>query len=129
MDVSIYRLRHRDILTLCVLALLGLGVVMVQSAAMNVSGQMGWRWSESGAKQALFAFVSIIAFFAIGAIDYTRLVSSKPGMWRQPIIYLLFIAAATCLIVLAPHIGIEKNGARRWLPLGVMQVQPSELGK
>jgi cell division protein FtsW len=31
--------------------------------------------------------------------------------------------------VLVPHVGIEKNGARRWLPLGITQVQPSELAK
>jgi cell division protein FtsW len=31
--------------------------------------------------------------------------------------------------VLVPHVGIEKNGARRWLSLGVCQVQPSELAK
>jgi cell division protein FtsW len=34
-----------------------------------------------------------------------------------------------CLLVLVPHIGLEVNGARRWLPLGFVQVQPSELGK
>ena len=42
MDVSIYRLRHRDILTVCVLALLGLGIVMVQSASMKVTGDPAW---------------------------------------------------------------------------------------
>ena len=35
MDPSIYRLRQQDILTFCVLALLCLGAVMVQSASMN----------------------------------------------------------------------------------------------
>ena len=34
-----------------------------------------------------------------------------------------------CLAVLVPHVGIEKNGARRWLSLGICQVQPSELAK
>jgi len=33
------------------------------------------------------------------------------------------------LIVLVPHIGVAVNGARRWLPLGPVQVQPSELAK
>src|SRR5688572_3334602 len=36
MDASIYRMRHQDVLALCVLALLGLGVVMVQSASLVV---------------------------------------------------------------------------------------------
>src|SRR3954470_14888804 len=122
MDVSIYRLRHRDILTVCVLALLCLGVVMVQSASMNVTGELGWRWADAATKQVIFAVVSIAAFFAVGHIDYSRLILPQQKIWRQPIVWILFIAAFACLIVLVPHIGIEKNGARRWLPLGFCQV-------
>jgi len=40
MEDSIYRLRHADILTLCVMGLLALGVVMVQSASMNATGAL-----------------------------------------------------------------------------------------
>lgn len=129
MDVSIYRLRHRDILTVCVLALLCLGVVMVQSASMSVTGQPGWRWAEAGTKQILFSVFAIAAFLAVGHVDYSRLIAVNARIWRQPIIWMLLIAAFACLIVLVPHVGIEKNGARRWLPLGFVQVQPSELGK
>ena len=38
MDASIYRMRSRDLLTVCVLALLALGAVMVQSASTTLSG-------------------------------------------------------------------------------------------
>jgi cell division protein FtsW len=31
--------------------------------------------------------------------------------------------------VLIPHVGIVVNGARRWLSLGIMNFQPSELAK
>jgi cell division protein FtsW (lipid II flippase) len=55
MDPSIYRLRQRDILAFCVLALLCLGVVMVQSASMHVTGKLGWYWSALGLKQLGFA--------------------------------------------------------------------------
>jgi cell division protein FtsW len=129
MDVSIYRLRHRDILTVCVLALLCLGVVMVQSASMTVTGQVGWRWNASGMKHVVFAIFSIATFFIIGHIDYAALVRPAGKIWRQPIVWMMGIATFACLIVLIPHIGLEVNGARRWLPLGFVQVQPSELAK
>lgn len=129
MDVSIYRLRHRDILTVCVLALLCLGIIMVQSAAMNVTGEVGWSWTERGAKHALFAVFALIAFFTVGHIDYVRLRNSSRRIARQPIVWILAVAAFACLIVLIPKIGLEVNGARRWLPLGFVQVQPSELAK
>jgi cell division protein FtsW len=129
MDVSIYRLRHRDILTVCVLALLCLGAVMVQSASMNVTGQLGWRWSGSSLKDIFFAIFAIAAFFIIGHIDYSKLVRSNAKIWRQPIVWMMATTMFACLIVLVPHIGMEVNGARRWLPLGICQVQPSELAK
>jgi cell division protein FtsW len=44
MDDSIYRLRLQDVLALCVLGLLSVGVLMVQSAATNVAG----RWVVRG---------------------------------------------------------------------------------
>jgi cell division protein FtsW len=45
------------------------------------------------------------------------------------VVALLFVAVVLNLIVLLPHIGISKNGARRWLPMGFTQLQPSELAK
>jgi cell division protein FtsW len=42
----------------------------------------------------------------------------------------LFVASLLLLVaVLVPHVGINVNGARRWLPLGFMRFQPSELAK
>jgi cell division protein FtsW len=130
MEDSIYRLRHRDILTLCVLSLLFLGVVMVQSAAMNVTGDAKWQWTERGMKHLVYAMVAIVAFFAVGNLDYAWLVRSRSrNPFRNPVLWAAAISMFLCLIVLIPHVGMEVNGARRWLPLGIVQVQPSELAK
>ncbi|MGH7215004.1 MAG: FtsW/RodA/SpoVE family cell cycle protein [Tepidisphaeraceae bacterium] len=129
MDVSIYRLRYQDILALCVLSLLLLGALMVQSAAMNVTGEIGWQWTQRGSRHLVYAMVAVAAFFLVGHVDYARLCRPTHSIWRSPITWLLGTAAFTCLIVLIPHVGIEVNGARRWLPLGIVQVQPSEIAK
>lgn len=129
MDVSIYRLRHRDILALCVIALLLLGVLMVQSAAMNVTGKVGWQWTERGLRHVMFAIAAIATFFIVGRFDYARWGRFNHSLWRTPALWAVAIAGLMCLLVLVPHIGIKVNGARRWLPLGVTQVQPSELAK
>src|SRR4051812_1600430 len=71
MDPSIYRLRQQDILTFCVLALLCLGAIMVQSASMNVTGKLGMQWTAMGIKQAEFCVVALIVFFLIGRVDYS----------------------------------------------------------
>src|SRR5947209_6770240 len=129
MDASIYRLRYRDILTLCVIALLSLGVVMVQSASMRVTGQIRWQWTSAGLAQLKMAVVALITYFVIARIDYARLGKAGGNIRRNPTVWLAGVAAFLCLVVLVPGIGKQINGARRWLPLGFTQLQPSELGK
>jgi len=129
MDDSIYRLRHRDILTLCVLALLALGVLMVQSASTNITGENGWHWTERGTKHAEYALVALAVFFIVGHIDYSKLIRPNMSVLRSPLTWLFALSAVTCVLVLVPHIGMEVNGARRWIKLGPVQVQPSEMAK
>jgi cell division protein FtsW len=129
MEVSIYRLKQRDVLALCVLGLLMLGVVMVQSAAMNVTGDIKWQWTQRGMWHAIYTLFAIVAFYFVGRIDYVKLVPAGAPVWRRPIMWMVLAAVVLCAAVLVPGVGIEKNGARRWLPLLFIQVQPSELAK
>jgi len=128
MEASISRLRHQDILTLCVFALLGLGVVMVQSASTTVTGDLAWQWTPMGAKHLTFALAAAITFLAIGRFDYARLCGAK-SIFYSPIGWAMAIAMLACLAVLVPGIGSQINGARRWIKFGPLVVQPSELAK
>jgi cell division protein FtsW len=133
LDPSIFRLGPSDVLALCVVCLLLLGAVMVQSAAMNVTGAIGWGWTDRGTRHVLFAAAALLTFFITSNIDYSIINRRyRPGLvalCRQPILWFLAISCLMCLAVLIPHVGISVNGARRWLPLGICQVQPSELAK
>jgi cell division protein FtsW len=131
MDLSIYRLRNSDILILCVMALLALGVVMVQSAGANAAGGNAWGWSlgSVGTKQLIFAIGSFIAFLLIGRMDISWL-GEAPRHWRSsPVVWAMIVAVICNTIVLIPHIGLEINHSRRWLPLGPLTFEPSELAK
>jgi cell division protein FtsW len=132
MTDSIYRLRHRDVLCFCTLSLLCLGVLMVHSATMRVTYNTAWHWSAEGTKQLVFAIVSLGMFFLVGRMDYTRLATVGGGNWRRsPITWLLILAAGSCVLVLLPipYLSMQVNGARRWLRLGPIQLQASELAK
>jgi cell division protein FtsW len=141
MDDSIYRLRNHDILLLAVIALLGLGVIMVQSASSGVNstkvkdGQpvenpLAFHMTDLGRKQLQFAGIGLVCFMAIRRIDYRRLVVKPSATWRSPALWLVGFAALLCVAVLVPGIGKEMNGARRWLVIGGgVQLQPSELAK
>lgn len=125
MQPSIYKMRLADILTLCVLGLLLLGVIMVQSAAMNVTGEVAWHLNERGMKHLRFALLAAATFFLISRFDYSVLMRQR-GM-RSPALWLLALSIGLCAAVLL--FGTEVNGARRWLTVGKIQVQPSEFGK
>ena len=128
MEVSIYRVRHRDLLTVCVLALLCLGAVMVQSASTTLSGEVRWGWSQRGTKNLAYAVGAFIAYLSVGHLDYASL-ARRTAAWRSPVIWITLGAMASCVAVLVNGIGKEINGARRWILLGPIQVQPSEIAK
>ena len=129
MEVSIYRLRTQDVLSLCVLTLLLLGVVMVRSASAGAAMRTDWQWSASGIKDAVFAAAGLATFFLVGAFNYAWLEKIPASRWKSPILWILAITVLANLLVLVPHIGLSVNGARRWLRLGPVQIQPSELAK
>jgi cell division protein FtsW len=133
METSIDDLRTQDVLVLCVLALLAFGVVMVQSASTTLGGteasHAGWQWSIVGIKQLKFAVAAFATFLAVGWFDYSKLAVRGRSLVRSPIAWAVLIAAVSCLLVLVPGIGMSVNGARRWIKLGPIQVQPSELAK
>src|ERR1700677_4789561 len=130
MDASIYRLRTTDVLVLCVLCLLALGVVMVQSASVSAAaGNWGWSLSGGGTKQLIFAALGFAAFLAVGRMDY-RWICKPVSHWRHSAIFWVMGIAIFCnVVVLIPHVGLEINHSRRWLPLGPLTFEPSELAK
>lgn len=129
MEVSIYRVRHRDLLTLCVLALLCLGAVMVQSASTTLTGDVKWGWSQRGTRHLIYVGVAAATFLLVGHIDYALLARRSAALWRSPPLWMIITAALLCAAVLVPGLGKSVNGAQRWINLGPVQVQPSEVAK
>lgn len=115
-------------LILCVVALLVFGVVMVQSAGLNITPDhsIAIRQVLLG-KQAALAAVAVITLALATMIPVDRLETLRGPC--SPVPWIVVGSIALLLAVHVPGIGREVNGARRWIDLGPIGFQPSELAK
>ena len=116
------RLGHPAVLlglTCC--ALVALGLVMILSASSVTSFE---RYGSSFLyfkKQLVWAALGLVSFFVFCRVDYRRLKGAG---------YALYALAVMLLVgVLVPGVGVTVGGSSRWLELGPMSFQPSELAK
>lgn len=106
------------------LGLLLFGLVMVYSA--SIATAEGYKFS--GHSQTYF-LIRHAVFLAIGFVAAAVAFQVPLRLWQE-LAPALFIAGVVLLIlVLIPHVGKDVNGARRWLGLGPINLQPSELMK
>ena len=108
----------------CVVALLALGLVMVYSASVALPDSPKYaRYSPTFflGRHALSLAISFVAALLAVQVPISTWEKWAPRLF---VVSLLLLA-----VVLIPHVGKGVNGARRWLPLGVMNFQPSELAK
>jgi len=106
------------------LLLVALGLVMVYSASIataEASRYTGQNPAYFLLRHGMFMAVSLGAAIAV------FLVPSR--FWQQVAPWFFAACVLLLVLVLIPGIGREVNGARRWLNLGVANMQPSELMK
>jgi cell division protein FtsW len=105
-------------------ALLAWGLVMVYSASIAMPDNPKFtRYAHDFflTRHAMFLALSFVA--GLLAFQVPLSVWEKWAPW-------LFVSSLLLLIVvLVPHVGKGVNGAKRWIPLGPINFQPSELAK
>lgn len=100
------------------------GLLMVYSASIALAD--GPRYESYGR----YYFVIRHALFIVVGVVLAMLTATVPlRVWQKLAVPLFVLAIFLLLVVLVPGIGREVNGARRWLPLGIINFQPSELMK
>jgi cell division protein FtsW len=106
------------------LLLLAIGLVMVYSSSIATAEAMvftGYRPWYFLARHAVFVAVGIVAAFVAFQIPLKA--------WQRLAPYLFIGGALLLVAVLVPGLGKSVNGARRWLSLVVINLQPSEFMK
>ncbi len=105
-------------------ALLLLGLVMVYSA--SIATAEGSRFTGN---QSAYFLVRHGVFLAVGLVAGVMAFQIPLRLWQQAAPWLFLTGAALLLLVLIPHVGRSVNGAQRWIGLGPINLQPSELMK
>jgi cell division protein FtsW len=107
-----------------VLGLMLLGMVMVYSASVALPDNPKFARYSPTHFLSRHALSMVIAFGAALAV-----VQIPIAIWEKYAPWVFVIALTLLVLVLMPFIGKGVNGARRWIPLGLMNFQPSELAK
>jgi cell division protein FtsW len=109
------------ILILAVAAILLISAVMVTSASVSIASK------ETG--DAFYYLKRQLIFIGLGVIACTITTRIPSKLWERLQIPLLLAAIAMLVVVLIPGIGATVNGSRRWIRLGFMNFQVSELAR
>ena len=108
-------------LLITVLILLSLGIVMVLSAsAPSAIADYGNSYKYV-ITQAEAAALGLVAMYILSKFNYQ--------IYKRYYKIIYVLSVLILFTVLIPKIGIESNGARRWIKIMGMQIQPSEITK
>ena len=103
------------------LALLGLGLVMIASSSSEIAAVNLGNTHYNTIRHLVYLCLGVIACGLTMMVPMT--VVEKYSA------HLLLLAVVLLALVLLPGIGREVNGAKRWIGVGLFNVQPSELAK
>jgi cell division protein FtsW len=106
------------------LLLLALGLLMVASASIPIGAD-----PKSGHGQPFYFLIRQGIFVLIGLFGAGMVFQVPVERWRRAGPLLLLAAVGLLVLVLVPGIGKEVNGSIRWIGIGPINIQVSEIAK
>jgi cell division protein FtsW len=107
-----------------VIALVAFGLVMVFSASVALPDN-----PKFAAYSHTFFLQRHIMAICIAMVTALAVSQVPMSFWEKNASWVFLLALVLLVVVLLPFVGKVVNYSRRWIPLGVMNFQPSELAK
>lgn len=125
-------IRAGDVILLCALTLLAIGVVMVNSAGLSLDPRFAVTVeSILTSRPVWYAGAAILALLVASRIPIATIASQRGLLALTPLLLPFVLLALVAVYI--PGVGHEANHSRRWLMLpvipGGLSFQPSELAK
>lgn len=114
------RRKSAYLLFLAVLGLLVIGIVMLFSTSAFARDSHGDTLFFLK-RQGVWLGVGLVGCIVAASVDY--------HFWQRTWWIWLGIAAVTLVLCYVPHFGMRINGSRRWIGIGPVGFQPSEIAK
>jgi cell division protein FtsW len=108
-------------IVLAVAVLTALGVVMVLNTSYFFAGE---RYGDP-----YHVMRKHVASVALGAVCFLAASRLRSATYERLAYPALALVAVALVAVLVPGIGLARGGARRWIGLGALNIQPSEIAK
>jgi cell division protein FtsW len=104
-----------------VLALALGGFFIFSSASLGLLARDGAQFGSIALNQGLGLLIGLTLMYGISKVQYR--------FWRKHAFYIFLTAIVVNLLLFIPGLGFTHGGATRWLDLGFISFQPSELLK
>jgi cell division protein FtsW len=115
------RLTLDPVLILIVGGLLLIGLIMVTSASISVA--------DRSLGDPFFFLKRQLTYVGMGMVAAAAAAAMPTSVWERLAFPLLLLAFALLVLVLIPGIGHTVNGSRRWMRLGFVNLQASEVAR
>lgn len=107
---------------IAVIVLTVAGFLIFVSASLGLLAREGARFSNVAFSQTFFGlFLGSIACIITSKINYK--------FWRKYAFYFFLLSMVVTLLLFIPGVGVTHGGATRWINVGPLSFQPSELLK
>lgn len=104
------------------LSLVILGIFVFSSASLGILYKNEAKFFSIIFSQVVFGYIfGLLSLFIFSKINYHA--------WKKYALFIFFAAVIISILVFVPGIGLEHNGAKRWILLGSFSFQPSEILK
>ena len=109
------------VISIVFVALVTIGLIMVASSSISVA--------DRNFSNPFYYFQRQLVFIVMGVLAAIVVFKIRLVQWEKSGMALLIFALFLLVLVLIPGVGKTVNGSTRWLPLGIINLQVSELVK